>query len=517
MATIDYESRMTKSLHIPWYEWARAKLSASSNTSVSAQSVLQSALAFADAGFEQKAALRAPRDGSNHLLGQRSRHAKEVHAAQVARDMAIKVALAHGVQQSFVAKAGQQTANDAMRALCERQSVPPGLALAQPDEHLRQAGNWVDKVSATLQSWERNLSVSFLKSEADWPFAWNTGIALTAFDRLLAHAGGTVAKIEQFLLNSPDMPLPRFCASERGAATCIPTSIPELKAKPGLKVRLDSAPWLAELLQFGKATPLNAALWSLDFDTKRIGSKGNEQHSVNTGLKVGHLYYAVLIERLYQLQPGLCTLQGTSMMQLSPTDLPTALAQELSPPERPAATLALRAMNASAAKNPAPEIRLKTRRSVNVSALPLDISKDTPSALPARQTDSTQSAEDGAFNLLIPSNLLQYQAPIPSYKYESFGSVVLSADELDATGDMQWMDTVLLVHRKDAWFVVRPELVEDEDHADRVHLTLYSELPEALLAVTDKQSIVKAMSRAHWAIHIQDRGGFVCAVVDMPA
>lgn len=510
---------MTKSLHIPWYAWAEQALTEAGSISDKARGVLQSALAFAQTGFEQKAYLRESREGGEHtVLELRTRHAQELRAAQVQRDRAMKVALAHGLKRAALAKPSQHmetTEANMMRALCEPQPVPPGLALAQPEVHLGRRGNWVDKVGATLRLWENTVAMPFVGRKEDWPFAWNTGIALTAFDRLRAHADGTVEKMEQMLLSSPGTPFPRFCARESGAATCIPTSIPELPAKPGLKVRLDSAPWLAELLQFGKAKPLDAALWSLNFDTKRIGTKNNESHAVHTGLKVGHLYYAVLIERLYQLQPGLCNLQGTSMTQLPPTDLPTALAQELSPPEWSPAVLALRAMNESAAKKPASLIRLGTRRSVNVSALPLAAPTSIQSIPPKGQTESAPGTEYGAFNLLIPSGLLQYQLPIQSDESESFGSVVLSADALDATGNMQWMDMVLLVHSKGAWFVVRPELIEDEDHADRVHLTLYSELPEALLAVTDMQSIVKAMSRAHWAIHIQDRGGFVCAVVDI--
>ena len=505
-------STSTQPLHIPWLEFAKQLVAKAANDFD--QPLVQSAITLAESGFAQKAAFIQPRDAAVTLSNPACDNAKKLKEVRIARDSAINVALAHGLSSLFEINELPGTQNDQLRKLVHNQPVPPGLSLAAPEQHLGQPGNWVSKVGKTLEDWEQRLGIRFLESEAEWPTAWNTGIALTALERLQTHAGSSLTKMQEFLLGKPDVPatpLPRFCARARGAATCIPT------ASPGLKVRLDCAPWLAQLLQHGKGKPApqgaDQDLLSLHFDTKRIGNQGNDTNEVRTGLKVAHLYYAVLIERLYQLSPHLYPTQGAVMTSPPPADLPPALAPLLSPPEQQVAPLAIAAMwRALVPSTPSKSIRLKTRRQTSLHAL-------APSLPPSLQTASDQAhsnhSEDGPINLHIRPDILQYQAPQPDNEVESFGSVRLDADELDPHGRLQWMDMVLLIAHKDQWFVLRPELVEHTQDDQRVHLATYDELPPELLASASVQRIATAMAQAQWAIHIDGHAGFVCAAINL--
>lgn len=496
----DERTKMNLPTDVPWYEWACKKVESLGNTNPDAKLALSSAIAFADAGFEQNAMLRVPTENRNrYIIGLQNIHAREVHVARITRDAPVKVALAHAINQAFHAALHYPDATDAMTALCQEQPVPPGLVMAA-------AGYYPDKILQTVAYWEKKVSIEF--SYDGWPFAWNTGICLTAFQQLLTNAGQSFEGIEKFLLNSLDRPLPKFSALRSGKATCIPTS-------PGLKVRLDCSFWLAQLLQHDRAKQTSEGFWSLDFDTKRIGTKGNESQIAHTGLKVGHLYYAVLIERLYQIKCTPICLRKPLMLKSIPSNLPVTIVEKLSTFESFAAAKAIESMQMSLAAKSSTPIKLKTRRgSTHQPVTPMALAASTTMPILA-VTSIFNLTGDNPHTFLTSSNLLQFEAAAPQNKETSFGSIMLSGLGFDAQESVQWIDVLLLVLHKDVWFVIRPELIDDDENTNRVHLEVYAELPKQLLEVADVFAVSKAIATANWAVHTQSNGCVLCAAISI--
>ena len=521
---------------VPWYDWACEQLEQIADDSISKQKInaIKSAVDLANNNFKQKAMIRyerIPRDepiikyddklmyagNANDVIARRTakqQARREIEKVSFARDNTIRVTLVHAMRKLLHPDGVAHSTEDLLRVICQPYDVPPGLFLVNPNEHLKITGNWVDNVISILQDWESQLNVQLLKSESepDWSIAWNTGIALTALQSLLNLLRNSIDSLDSKFLENLTFNFPRFSAGKSGQAACIPTS------NPGIKVYLKISPWLAQLLQFDVAEDQEEYLWSLKFDTKRIGNKGNGNYEVKTGLTVAHLYYAVLIERLYQLKPAQLSPQRNYMITPSvSSDLPASLVDVLSPPERSVASFTIEAMRNKKSNR---SFRLSTRRGSLPGEVPVvskNVANSQRSVLPGPAHDDRNR---GPLNKLISSDKLKYQHPSDKDELETFGSVFLDADDLDPCGKLQWMYMVLILIHKGQWFVVRPELLEDEHvlpedqyTENRVHLALYDDLSEDL----DWDSIVKAMPSAHWAIRIDGRGGFVCAVLDLSA
>ncbi len=476
--------------------------------------MFKTAVNFANTQFNQRPVFWIPRKEKISNSATYGNYRNETRAARIQRDNTMKAALVHALRKAFP---NATVKTELLKALCEPQDVPPGVSLRDLD--LSHAGRWIDGAENIVVGWEKDLGVKFLHSDADWNFAWNTAIALTILDKLLGQGSNSLKSLLSGQRKWVLTPFPGFRSGPNGS--CLPTDTSVL-------LWLDCSNWLAQLLQYNESHPTPSststpALWRLGFDTSRMSdrSAGSNNYVGTTLLGIAHLYYAVLIERLYQIQATRTAAHKSTVMHpdqnpVPPNDLPKELVELLASAEW---SVALTAIGQMQRKNPDSFLAgLNFRYAPSPSSeQSVDLQYTLGSDLYARLFESKNSAPKKLFNLFIPADKLEYRPPSDEDERPGFGSVILDPKELDVVGQLQWMDLMVVLKTRNDWFVLRPELVEDKADPRRVHLAAYDELPQALELITDEQAIAKAMVGAKWAIRVDGPGGYVCAALSIEA
>lgn len=519
-------------VHVPWLSYAKAlemkyRDDPKHQYETGPGPTLSLAIDLAEKGFDRSRTVGGAaspvedNDDEKKRDHERKEFGTEVIGLRLKFEAALQVGAAHALEQLLTELRKELTAEptvaDVERALCLPTKALPAL-VADGDpmaEQLDPSKTWVKKVSAAFEVWAKRLGSAFVakpwRGDA-WNHAWSCAAALTEMERWLKFASqvGVPSRWDRVItvMLRPDRPMARYSTANVDTLTCLPTD-----RDSALTVRLQISPWLALTLdppKKGESQPIaNHDLRMLRQKLRSLGDRSNADKFLSKGLKIGHLYISVFIQRISQsISPS--ALSPMKPYQITPpAELPSALHDSLDPGEWDIHLMGMGILQTQAKALAAHHARaagqiVQVEKQVAKSKLRMNLRWAKPMLSPLRP---------------LPAKELEWLPP-PITEGDSLGSILLSPQALNKDNPPQYTDCSILVRFRDRWYVIRPELLDvadengDED-SERVALHAYAPLPPALIEAGGWPRLAQAMPQACWVGHFRGLGMLLLAALDL--